>query len=197
MSGDYASWAAGVSAWSDLADSIGVPLVIGEVGSDAGAYHTPWIFPTFDYAIGDLRNYIGLLHYGRPRGTMQWEYTNDYPLVDMTSPHPVPNNRYYYIKQIQDYSADSNAVAVTCDNNNVMAIAFKNNARLTIHLANFGPPRQAVITGLPAGVTNAGVIRTTETEQFRRMADVPIISGSATIDLERFSFTTAVFNNDE
>ena len=201
MSGDYAPWAAGVSAWSDLADSIGVPLVIGEVGSDAGAYHTPWIFPTFDYAIGDLRNYIGLLHYGRPRGTMQWEYTNDYPLVDMTGPHPVPNNRYYYIKQIQDYSADSNAVAVACDNNNVMAVAFSNDSagktRWTIHLANFGPARQAIISGLPAGPTNAGVIRTTETEQFRRMDDVPIISGSATINLERFSFTTVTVSADE
>ncbi|MFH1369708.1 MAG: LamG-like jellyroll fold domain-containing protein [Planctomycetota bacterium] len=197
MSGDYAPWAAGVSAWSDLADSIGVPLVVGEVGSDSGAYHTPWIFPMFDYAIGDLRNYIGLLHYGRPRGVMQWEYTNDYTLVDMTTLNPVPNYRYYYIKQIQDYSADSNAVAVTCDNSNVMAVAFKNNAGLTIHLTNFGPPRQAVITGLPAGITNAGVIRTTETEQFRQMDDVPVISGSAVIDLERFSLTTVTFSDDE
>ena len=54
----------------------------------------------------------------------------------------MPDNRYYYIKQIQDYSADSNAMAVACDNNNVMAVAFKGQSagktRLTIHLANFG-----------------------------------------------------------
>lgn len=197
MSGDYAPWAAGVNAWSDVADSIGVPLVVGEVGSDSGAYHTPHIFPIFDYAIGDLRNYIGLLHYGRPRGVMQWEYTNDYPLVDMTGLYPVPNNRYYYIKQIQDYSADSNAVAVTCDNDNVMAVAVKNNAGLAIHLANFGPSRQVVISGLPTGPTYAGVIRTTETEQFRQMNSIPVISGSVTIDLARLSFTTVTFADDQ
>ena len=56
---------------------------------------------------------------------MHWEYTNDYTLVDLTHPRPVPDNRYYYIKQIQDYSWDSNALVVTCDNNNIMAVAFK------------------------------------------------------------------------
>ncbi len=201
MSGDYAPWAAGVSAWSDLADSIGVPLVVGEVGSDSGAYHTPYIFPMFDYAIGDLRNYIGLLHYGRPRGVMQWEYTNDYPLVDMTRLRPVPNNRYYYIKQIQDYSSDSDAVAAACDNDNVMAVAFSKDSagktRLTIHLANFGSARCAEISGLPAGITKVSVIRTTETEQFRQMDDVPVISGSVTIDLARLSFTTVTVSIDE
>jgi hypothetical protein len=199
--GDFASWAAGVSAWSDVADSINVPLVVGEAGSDAGAYHTPYIFPMFDYAIGDLRNFIGLLRYGRPRGVMHWEYTNDYPLVDMTRLHPVPDNRYYYIKQIQDYSADSNAISVACDNNNVMAVAFSNDSagktRWTVHLANLGPARQAIISGLPAGITNAGVIRTTETEQFRQMDGVPVISGSVTIDLARLSFTTVTVSVDE
>jgi hypothetical protein len=194
MSGDYALWAAGVSAWSDVADSIGVPLVVGEVGSDSGAYHTPYIFPMFDYAIGDLRNYIGLLHYGRPRGVMQWEYTNDYPLVDMTRLRPVPNNRYYYIKQIQDYSSDSNAVTVTCDNNNVMVVAFKGvsagKTRWTIHLANFGQARRVTISGLPQDLTTVGIIRTTETEQFRWLGDIPIINGSVTIDLARLSLTT-------
>jgi len=171
------------------------------VGSDSGAYHTPYIFPMFDYAIGDLRNYIGLLHYGRPRGVMQWEYTNDYPLVDMTRLRPVPNNRYYYIKQIQDYSSDSDAVAAACDNDNVMAVAFSKDSagktRLTIHLANFGSARCAEISGLPAGITKVSVIRTTETEQFRQMDDVPVISGSVTIDLARLSFTTVTVSIDE
>jgi hypothetical protein len=192
--GDYASWAAGVSAWSDVADSIGVPLVVGEAGSDAGAYHTPWIFPMFDYAIQDLRNFIGLLHYGRPRGVMHWEYTNDYPLVDMTHLNPVPDNRYYYIKQIQDTSSDSNAVTVTCDNNDVMVVAFKGvsagKTRWTIHLANFGKARRVTISGLPQELTTVGIIRTTETEQFRWLGDVPVINGSVTIELARLSFTT-------
>ena len=45
--GDYASWSAGVTAWSNLADSINVPLVVGEAGSDAQAYNTPGVISTF------------------------------------------------------------------------------------------------------------------------------------------------------
>jgi hypothetical protein len=149
----------------------------------------------FDYAIQDLRNFIGLLHYGRPRGVMHWEYTNDYPLVDMTHLNPVPDNRYYYIKQIQDTSNDSNAVAVVCDNNNVMVVAFKGKSagktRWTIHLANFGQARRVTISGLPQELTTVGIIRTTETEQFRWLGDIPVINGSVTIDLARLSLTTA------
>ncbi len=200
-SSDYASWAAGVSAWSNVADSIGVPLAIGEAGSDAGAYNTPWVFSSFDYAIQDLRNFVGLIHYGRPRGVIQWEYTNDYSIVDLSRPYPVPDNRYYYIKQIQDYSRDSNAIAVACDNNNVMAVAFRNQAagktRWTIHIANFGSARQVAINGLPVVITKVSTIRTTETEQFRQMDDVPVISGSVTIDLERLSFTTVTADVNE
>jgi hypothetical protein len=196
--GDYASWAAGVSAWSDVADSIGVPLVIGEAGSDAGAYNTPWVISMFDYAIQDLQNFIGLLHYGRPRGVMHWEYTNDYSLVDMTHSYPVPDNRYYYIKQIQDYSADSNAMPVTCDNNNVMVVAFKGElagkTRLTIHLANFGAAKHVSINGFPSGVTQVGIIRTTETEQFRQMSYAQVANGMVTLDLARLSFTTITAN---
>lgn len=193
-SSDYASWAAGVSAWSNVADSIGVPLVVGEAGSDAGAYHTPWIFTMFDYAIGDLRNFIGLLHYGRPKGVMQWEYTNDYPLVDMTRSYPVADNRYYYIKQIQDYSADSNAIETTCDNDKVIAAAFTSRtqdaSRYTIHIANFGASRPATISGLPPEITNISIIRTTETEQFLTAGTASVINGSASVELARLSLTT-------
>ena len=121
-------------------------------------------------------------------------------LVDMTHLCPVPDNRYYYIKQIQDYSADSNALLVVCDNNNIIAAAFKGESagktRLTIHLANFGSARHVSIGGLPLGVKQVGIIRTTETEQYRHIGYAQTANGIVPLDLARLSFTTITASID-
>ncbi len=60
---------------------LNIPLLIGELGVDAAAYHTPDYIQSFYYALQELKMYQEILLYARPRGTMQWEFTSDYPLV--------------------------------------------------------------------------------------------------------------------
>jgi len=107
----------------------------------------------------------------------------------------VADNRYYYIKQIQDMTAHpAEAIGVSSSNENVQVAAYRGDAEgetvYTLHIANLGAAKNVVITGLPTSVTRMKVVRTTDVEQYRDMGEITVTGGSATIELAKMSFTS-------
>ena len=81
----FHSWGGGspsdYAAWGDLAKRLGLPLLVTELGVDAAAWRNR-AYDTYAYAVREMQMYQELLLYARPQGTMQWEFTSDYGIVD-------------------------------------------------------------------------------------------------------------------
>ncbi|HJN18018.1 MAG TPA: hypothetical protein QGH10_21140, partial [Armatimonadota bacterium] len=90
------------AAWGDLAERLGLPLLVAELGVDAGAWRTN-AFDTYLYALREVEMYQELLLYARPQGTQQWEFTADYGICDVEKDADgnetvVPTVRYHFVE---------------------------------------------------------------------------------------------------
>ena len=74
----FHSWGGGTpeqyAAWGDLAEWLGLPLLVTELGVDAAAWRGR-TYDSFHYGLREVRMYQELLLDARPQGTMQWEFT--------------------------------------------------------------------------------------------------------------------------
>lgn len=188
------------AAWSDLSKAIHKPLLIAELGVDANAWHTPWLFRTFDYALQELRMYQEILLYARPQGTMEWEFTSDYAVGDVQkeangSVMIVPGWRYSFIKQFSNLTpAKAKAIATGSDRPNVLFTAFAGTETTgtiyTLHIANLGASRLAAISGLPRDVRSLRAVMTSESDSFKELEPVRARHGKATVNLPAQSLLT-------
>ena len=188
------------AAWADLADRLKLPLLVAELGVDAGAWRGR-AYRTFQYGLREVRMYQEILLHARPRGTMQWEFTSDYGIVD-TPRVPggrevklVPTVRFWFVKHFCDLTPPgASALATSSDNPKVLFTAFA--ARLdeghvhTLHIANFGAARPATIKGVPAGIERLRAVRTSESESFKELTPVAVENGVARATLARQSLLT-------
>ena len=199
----FHSWTGGkpehYAAWADLARSLKLPLLVTELGVDPFAWKTG-SFDSFDYALRELRMYQELLLYARPQGTMQWEFTSDYAIVreekladDRT--RLIPTARFHFIKHfcnLTPHKAD--ALTTTSAHPEVLFTAFtamhEGRGRYTLHIANFGDERRAIISGLPAEAAQFRAIRTGQHEGFRELAAVPAHDRTIRLQLAARSLLT-------
>jgi O-glycosyl hydrolase len=201
----YHSWGGATQqeyeAWADLAERIKRPLLVTEVGVDAGAYRNPWKIGSWFYALEELRLYQELLLYARMQGMMQWEYTNDYGLADVqpaqgagTSQRIVPSWRFWFIKQFSNLTpARASALTTASDKAKVLFTAFSDadHGVYTLHIANLGTGRPVTISGIPKNVTGLNAVCTSETEQYKRLGTVQIKQdGTVQLDLPAQSLLT-------
>jgi len=187
-------------AWSELAKKIEKPLLISELGTDALAWHTPWQFRTFHYALDELRMVQEILLHARPQGTMEWELTGDYAVADVRkegngSETVVPGWRYAFIKHFCNLTPlKARALGTQSSQSNVLFTAFvgkEGDAPVyTLHIANLGPSREAVLSGLPRTVLSLRMIVTTEQDMFKEMAPVPVRRGKLSVNLPAQSLLT-------
>lgn len=199
----FHSWGGGspadYSAWADLAERLKLPLLVTELGTDAGAWRTA-AYDSFSYALGEVRMYQELLLYARPQGTMQWEFTDDYSIVKQEkdargNERLAPTVRFWFVKHFCNLTPHhAEALAITCDNPEVLATAFsaRQGGRrvFTVHIANFGAARQATVTGLPAGLTHLRAVRTSAEDSFRELGQVRVAKGAVKLDLTAQSLLT-------
>lgn len=195
----FHSWgggsAADYAAWGDLAERLKLPLLVTELGVDAGAWRTQ-AFANYSYAVQEVRMYQELLLHARPQGTMQWEFTSDYSIVKVAKDEQgkeqiLPTARYWFVKHFCNLTPyHSQALATTSDNAKVLVTAFRGDAGFTVHVANLGAARSATLTGLPANLTRLQAVRTSAEDSFRKLDDVILANGTVKLDLAAQSLLT-------
>ncbi|GAB4253467.1 MAG: hypothetical protein Kow00109_29110 [Acidobacteriota bacterium] len=139
--------------WSELAETFDIPLLVTEVGSDPAAWHYPGLFFQYGYALDDLANYFGFLRDARPRAALQWEYTCDYPVVEISGETVRYTARYWFIRQLGDRTPPGALyLEVDSSSETAPAVAFRDPehpSHVVVHVANLGPERTIHLSGLP------------------------------------------------
>jgi hypothetical protein len=186
-------------AWADLAERLGVPLLVAELGVDAFAWRGK-AYDSFDYGLREVRQYQEILLHARPQGTMQWEYTSDYGLARARKlpgggDAVEPTWRFWFVKHFSDLTPPkADALGSTSDHRQVLVTAFAagRGARrtVTIHIANLGGRRSATLTGLPRMPASLRAVRTGERESYRELDPVRPRGGRLELDLAPRSLLT-------
>jgi hypothetical protein len=184
--------------WSDAARKIGVPLLVGEGSTDAGAYRYPLIFQEADMALYEIELYVRMLALSEPKSILQWQLTSDYSLLagggvfgDTTALRPT--QRFWNLKQLASTPENVSHLPIRCAAP-VSCAALGNGGagRYAVHLVNTGAWRPAELTGLPRGVTS---LRVWTTDAKRTMAEgprVPVRDGRARFRLDEAAYVTLV-----
>jgi O-glycosyl hydrolase len=187
------------AAWGDLAKRLKLPLLVAELGVDAGAWRTK-AFDSYHYAMREVRMYQELLLHARPQGTMQWEFTSDYGIakakkVGAGKVEVVPGVRFYFVKHFCNLTPQgADALATSSDNAKVLFTALRGEddgePAYTLHVANLGPARVATIAGIPASVELLRAVRTSEKEHFQELAAAQPDKGTIKLELAAQSLLT-------
>jgi len=167
----FHSWGGGTAeqyaAWGDLAEWLGLPLLVAELGVDAQAYQNR-AYHNWHYGIREAAMTQELLTYARPRGTQFWQFTDDYGLVRSKPDGGVDlTPRFWLMKHFTDLTpAKSQALAVTSSDPRVLVTAFAGASGTVLHLLNPGPARTVALEGLADGPWE--VTESSEPAQFVR-----------------------------
>jgi hypothetical protein len=171
------------AAWGDVAEWLGLPLLVTELGVDAAAYNAR-AYDSYHYGLREARMTLELLNYARPQGTQFWQFTNDYALARINEGKVEPTARFWLMKHFTDLTPQkSEAIGATSDVPSVLAAAFRKGRSYTIHILNLGASRAAIIDGLPAAAWQ--ITETTEAAQFQQRA-----GSGATLTLPARSLVT-------
>ncbi|MCU0974580.1 MAG: hypothetical protein MUF80_11605 [Burkholderiales bacterium] len=180
-------------AWANLADELGLPLLVAELGTDPSGWQGR-SYDSYWYGIEELRLYQELLLHARPRGTMYWEFTADYSLVQTSGAEIAPTGRFWLTKHLTNLTPPgAEVLAVASDHPKVLLSAFRKDDAFTIHIANLSAGRVVKLTGLPARVAAWKAVMTTETEGFKDQPDVTAEDGGVVLDLPARSLLTLVY----
>ncbi|MHB8864565.1 MAG: glycoside hydrolase [Pirellulaceae bacterium] len=198
----FHSWGGGspedYRAWADLADRLKLPLLVTELGVDAGAWRDG-SYATYAYAMREMQMYQELLLHARPQGTMHWEFTSDYRITDEQTAADgeitvTPTARFWLIKHFCNLTPPK-ATALTThgDSTKVLLTAFvatesagdlPGAATLTLHLSNIGASRQVTIEGIPDHVTQLRAVLTSDTQSFAELDPVVVSQGKVSLQLQ-------------
>jgi O-glycosyl hydrolase len=154
------------AAWGDLAEWLGLPLLVTELGVDAAA-HRGRTYDSFHYGIREVEMYQQLLLHARPRATMHWEFTPDYNLLGADGQ---PTHRFWFVKQFADLTPrGAEALGTASSHARVLFTAFAKADAYTLHVANLGAAREITIEGIPAAVKMLRAVRTSENERYQAL----------------------------
>lgn len=187
-----------LAQWSAAAQTLNVPLLVGEGSTDAAAWTYPQIFDEPSFALHEINLYTRICAISQPKSILQWQLTADYSLlagggVFGNEQEPLrPTQRFWNLKQLASTPAGAFALPITCNNPNVTSAAFGKlvNDEYAVHIVNSGAARAATLTGLPA---NLKELRIYVTDSSRGMVEgerISVVNGEAQFTLEAVSFTT-------
>ena len=185
--------------WHEAAQSINVPLIVGEGSTDAAAWRYPAIFKESTFALYEINLYTRLCAICQPLSILQWQLTADYSLLQgdgiLGDDGPLrPTQRFHNLRQLALTPADGFAVPLTVDKDNMNLAAFYNKAqgRGAVHVVNNGASCQAEISGLPA-VTEKALVLVTNASQNAEAQQVVVAEGCALVEMPAESFITILF----
>lgn len=184
--------------WSDAAKRIGVPLLVGEGSTDAGAWRYPAIFLESDFALPEIELYVRMLALSEPKSILQWQLTSDYSLlagggVYGDSSALRPTQRFWNLKQLASTPEGVAHLRIRCGV--AVSCAALGNAvagRYAVHVVNTGASRMATLTGLPRSVTSLRLWVTDATRAMREGARVRVVGGRAQFALDAASYVTVM-----
>lgn len=177
-------------AWAELAQRLQLPLLVAELGTDPSAWRGR-SYDSYWYGMEEIRLYQELLLYAKPQGTMYWEFTADYSLVQVNGSEIVPTGRFWLTKQLTNLTPPgSEALAVASDHPKVLLSAFAKDGAYAVHVANLSAARNAAITGLPEEIGEWRAILTTEEEGYKELPAFTAASGGIALELPARSLLT-------
>lgn len=184
--------------WAQAAESINVPLIVGEGSTDAAAHRYPQIFNESTFALYEINLYTRICAICQPLTILQWQLTSDYsPLWGngiFRSEGPLrPTQRFWNLKQLAMTPENSFAIPTACSEKNLNTAAFANIARgeTAVHIVNNGGACKAEITGLPEDASQA-IVYVTNSEQNSTAKALKPSSGVLVLTLPAESFVTII-----
>lgn len=184
--------------WAGAARQLNVPLLVGEGSTDAAAHGYAEIFNESTFALYEINLYTRICALCQPLSILQWQLTSDYSLLwgdgIYGSQGPLrPTQRFWNIKQLASTPADALALPVSSSKKNVNCAAFGNLTRgeYAIHIVNNGAGCTAVISGVPAGVTELTAY-VTNTEDCMTATIVKVENGQVRVALPAVSFISLI-----
>lgn len=188
--------------WAQAAESINVPLIVGEGSTDAAAHRYPQIFNESTFALYEINLYTRICAICQPLTILQWQLTSDYsPLWGngiFRSEGPLrPTQRFWNLRQLAMTPENAFAIPAACSEKNLNTAAFANIARgeTAVHIVNNGAACEAEITGLPENASQATVYVTNAGQNSTAQALKPS-SGVLTLTLPAESFVTIIIAPD-
>jgi len=152
----FHSWGNGTPAqyrsWADVGRWTGLPVIVGEAGTDPGSYRNR-VFDSYAYGLKDALQYQELLRDAEPTAILYWQYTDDYGLVHKQEDGTIESTpRFWLMKQFVDFSPRKGQVVTsTSDQKDVAISALSKGDEVAVHLLNLGPEREATLDGLSSG----------------------------------------------
>lgn len=193
------------AAWPELARAARRPLLVTELGVDASAWQTPWIIPSYAYALKELRMIQEVLLYAEPQAILEWELTSDYATAQVTKDRAgksqcTPGFRFHFLRHFYNLTPHpAIALVTTSDHPKVLLTAFASDipaqntppvTTLSLHIANLGSARPALLTGLPLDIDSLRVMLSNENTGSRRLDPIPVERGQVQLDLPAQSLVT-------
>jgi hypothetical protein len=149
-----------LNKWAAISRKLNVPLIIGEGSTDAAAWRYPQIFLEQSFALYEINLYIRIAAICQPYNILQWQLTADYsPLIGAgiygTTGELRPTRRFWNLKQLAATPEQVFSLPFTCSKEEVNCAAFGSAATddYAVHMVNNGAAREALIKGLPAGIS--------------------------------------------
>jgi hypothetical protein len=177
------------AAWGDLAERLGLPLLVSELGTDPSGW-CGQAYNSFWYGLGEMRLYQEILLFARPQGTMYWEFTSDYSLLSGAA---TPTSRFWLTKHLTDLTPPfSEALTTASSHGKILFTAFQKDGRYALHLANSGAAREVRIEGVPPEIDSFRGYRTGERESFVEFAGGRPGGGVLVLTLPERSLVTLV-----
>ena len=189
--------------WNEAATRVGVPLLVGEGSTDAGAWRYPQIFQEADFALPEIELYVRMLALSEPKSILQWQLTADYSLLaggglfgDSTALRPT--QRFWNLKQLASVPGGLSHLPIACGGT-VTCAALGSEARGTyaVHVVNMGATRPAVVMGLPRSLRSMRMWTTNERRGMVEGARVPVRDGVARFSLPAASYVTLLSGSSE
>jgi hypothetical protein len=197
----YHSWRgwddATLQRWTDAAERMDIPLIIGEGSIDAAGHRYGRFFEEQVYALEEINLYTRILAINRPMTILQWQLTSDYSVLAgggiYGNDEPLrPTVRYWNLLQLANTPCGLNHLTIGSSHELVTTAAMGDISEgiFAIHLVNNGAAREARLSGLPDDVTQ---LRIFTTNSGRDMEEGPVVSvhnGRAKFQVDATSFVT-------
>ena len=187
-----------LAQWSAAAQTLNVPLLVGEGSTDAAAWTYPQIFDEPSFALHEINLYTRICALSQPKSILQWQLTADYSLlagggVFGNNNEPLrPTQRFWNLKQLAATPVGAFALPITCNAPNLASAAFGNLAKgeYAVHIVNSGAARSATLTGLPVDLKELRIYVTDSGRGMEEGKRIPVVNGRAQFTLEAVSFTS-------